>query len=98
MPMGLNAYEKADRTKLEKRILYTSFPSGAVEKMCKRQKFICPACGQSLCNGEDIEAHHSPSLKDLRLYATPNTRVKTVALYKICHSWIHKELRKNPES
>jgi len=49
--MGLNAYEKADRKLLEKRVLYTSFPSGTVEKICKRQKFICLACGQSLSNG-----------------------------------------------
>jgi hypothetical protein len=27
-------------------------------------------CGQSLSNGEDIEVHHLPSLKDLRLHAT----------------------------
>ena len=91
--MGLNAYEKADRERLEKRVLYTSFPSGTVEKICKRQKFICPACGQSLSNGEDIEVHHSPSLKDLRLLATPNTQVKTVALHKLCHSRIHKDLQ-----
>jgi hypothetical protein len=26
--MGLNAYEKADREKLEKRVIYTSLPSG----------------------------------------------------------------------
>ena len=95
IPMGLNAYEKADRVRLENRTLYTNFPSGAVEKICKRQKFICPACGQSLSNGEDIEVHHSPSLKDLRLHATPNTRVKTVALHKICHTRIHKESQKS---
>lgn len=94
---GLKAYEKADRAKLENRILYTNFPSGAVEKICKQQKFICPTCGQSLCNGEDVEVHHSPSLENLRLNATPNTRVKTVALHKICHSRLHKELRKNSE-
>lgn len=74
IPMGLNAYEKADRELLEKRVLYTIFPSGTVEKICKRQKFVCPACGQSLSNGENIEVHHLPSLKDLRLLATPNTR------------------------
>jgi len=91
--MKLNAYEKADRELLEKRVLYMSFPSGAVEKICKRQKFVCPACGQSLSNGEDIEVHHSPSLKDLRLLATPNTQVKTVALHKLCHSRMHKDLQ-----
>jgi len=97
IPMGLNAYEKADRAKLENRILYTNFPSGTVEKICRRQKFICPACGQSLSNGEDIEVHHLPSLKNLSLHATPNTRVKTVALHKICHSRVHKELRNGSE-
>jgi RNA-directed DNA polymerase len=93
IPLGLNAYEKADRTKLEKRILYTNFPSGTVEKICKRQKFICPACGQSLCNGEKVEVHHLPSLKDLRLRATPNAQVKLVALHKLCHSQVHRKLR-----
>jgi RNA-directed DNA polymerase len=95
IPTGLNAYEKADRERLETRILYTNFPSGTVEKICRRQKFICPVCGQSLSNGEDIEVHHLPSLKDLRLHATPNTQVKTVALHKICHSRMHKELQKS---
>ena len=91
--VGLNAYEKADCELLEKRVFYTNFPSGMVEKICKRQKFICSACGQSLSNGEDIEVHHFPSLKDLRLLATPNTRVKTVALHKLCHSRMHKDLQ-----
>jgi hypothetical protein len=87
-------YRKVNRNVLlEKRVFYTSFPSGAVEKICKRQKFVCPACGQSLSNSEDIEVHHSPSLKDLRLLATPNTQVKTVALHKLCHSRMHKDLQ-----
>jgi len=89
IPIGLNAHEKADRERLEKRVLYTYLPSGTVEKICRRQKFICPACGQSLGNGEDIEVHHSTSLKDLRLLANTNTRVKTVALHKLCHSRVH---------
>lgn len=94
IPMGLNAYEKADRERLEKRILYTNFPLGTVEKICKRQKFICLVCEQSLGNGEDIEVHHSPSLKDLRLLAISNKQVKTIALHKLCHSRIHKDLQK----
>ena len=93
IPMGLNAYEKADREKLGKRVLYTSLPSGTVEKICRRQKFICPACGQSLSNGEDIEVHHTPSLKVLRLHATLSTQVKTVVLHKLCHSRMHKDLQ-----
>lgn len=52
IPMKLNAYEKADRERLENRILYTNFPFGTVEKICRRQKFICLFCGQSLSNGE----------------------------------------------
>lgn len=96
--MELNAYEKADRELLEKRVLYTSFSSGAVEKICKRQKFVCPACGQSLSNGEDIEIHHSPSLKDLRLLAISNTQVKTVALHKLCHSQMHKDLQNSSKN
>jgi len=94
IPKSLNAYEKADRKRLESRILYTSFPSGTVEKICRRQKFICLVCGQSLSNGEDIEVHHAPSLKDLGLLATPNTQVKTVALHKICHSIMHRRAAK----
>ena len=57
--------------KLKSCIFYTSFFSGTVEKICKRQKLICPACGQSLSNGKNIEVHHVPGLKDLRLFATP---------------------------
>jgi RNA-directed DNA polymerase len=98
IPTGLNAYEKADRERLEKRILYTNFPSGTVEKICRRQKFICPACGQSLSNGEDIEVHHLPSLKDLRLLATSNAQVKTVALHKLCHSRMHKDLQNSSKN
>jgi RNA-directed DNA polymerase len=98
IPAGLNAYEKADRERLEKRVLYTHLPSGTVEKICRRQKFICPACGQSLSNGEDIEVHHSPSLKDLRLPATPNTQVKTVVLHKLCHSRVHKDLQNSSKN
>lgn len=93
IPAGLNAYEKADRGKLEKRIVFTAFPSSPVEKICRRQNFICPACGQSLTNGEDIEVHHSPSLKELNLHATPNAQVKTVVLHKLCHSRMHSKSR-----
>lgn len=96
--MGLNAYEKVSREILEKRVLYTSFPSGTVEKICKRQKFICPACEQSLSNGEDIEVHHLPGLKNLRLLATPNTQVKTVALHKLCHFRGHKDLQNSSKN
>jgi len=93
IPAGLNAYEKADREKLEKRIVFTVFPSSTVEKICRRQNFICPACNQSLTNGEDIEVHHVPSLKELNLHATPNAQVKTVALHKLCHSRMHNRSR-----
>ena len=92
---GLNAYKKADRIKLESRITNLHFFSGAVEKICRRQKFICPACGQSLSNGENIEVHHLPSLKDLRSRATLNMRVKLVALHKLCHSQMHKEFQES---
>lgn len=98
IPMGLNAYEKADCERLKKRTIYTSFLSGTVEKICRRQKFICLACGQSLSNGENIEVHHILSLKELRLLATPNTRVKTVALHKLCHHKDHNDLQKSSKN
>ena len=91
IPLGLNAYKKEDIIKLEKRKVRGAFSSGTVEKTCKRQNFICPACGQSLENGEDIEVHHIPSLKEMRLHSSLNTQVKLVALHKLCHSRIHSK-------
>jgi RNA-directed DNA polymerase len=91
IPIGLNAYKKEDITKLEKRKARVAFPSGTVEKICNRQNLICPACGQSLDNGEDIEVHHIPSLKKMRLHPSPNKQVKLVALHKLCHSRVHSK-------
>jgi RNA-directed DNA polymerase len=88
---GLNAYKEEDLVTLGKRKALAAFPSGTVDKICKRQDFICPACGQSLGNGEDIEVHHLPSLKEMRLHPSPNKRVKTVALHKLCHSRVHSK-------
>jgi RNA-directed DNA polymerase len=91
IPLELNAYKKEDISKLEKRKVRTPFPSGRIEKICNRQNFICLACGQSLDNGEDIEVHHIPSLKEMRLHSSPNKRVKLVALHKLCHSRVHSK-------
>jgi RNA-directed DNA polymerase len=88
---GLNAYQKEDLFKLKKRQDLSVFASGTVEKICRRQDFICPVCGQSLTNGEDIEIHHSPSLKELRLNLSLNKQVKTVALHKLCHIRVHSK-------
>lgn len=90
-PIGLNAYIKEDTIKLERRKTRVTIPSGRVEKICIRQNFICPACGQSLGNGEDIEVHHTPSLKTMRLHPSPNKQVKLVALHKLCHSRVHSK-------
>lgn len=97
--VGLNAYKKADRVNLESRFVHTNFPTSTVEKICRRQEFICPTCEQSLCNGEDIEIHHLSSLKNLSIDATSNTQVKIVALHKLCHLGVHAKLRKkkNPK-
>jgi RNA-directed DNA polymerase len=91
VPIGLNAYIKEDMIKLEKRKTRVPISSGRVEKICIRQNFICPACGQSLGNGENIEVHHIPSLKMMRLHPSPNKRVKLVALHKLCHSRVHSK-------
>ena len=88
LPKGLNAYSEKDLIRLEKR--KPRFSSSTVEKVCAKQKFICPVCGQSLGNGEEVELHHSPSLKDLRLDSSPNKRVKLIALHKLCHRKVHK--------
>jgi RNA-directed DNA polymerase len=101
IPMGLNAYDREDRERLKNRYIYTVFNSGTVEKVCRRQKLICPACGESLANGENIEVHHVPSLKDLKYakkFLKPNLKskdrslplkVKLIALHKLCHARTH---------
>jgi RNA-directed DNA polymerase len=89
---GLNAYEKEGLIKLKKRKEISNFISGTVEKICRRQNFICPVCGQSLTNGEEIEVHHYPSLKEVRLnFTLINKQAKTVALHKLCHIRVHSK-------
>lgn len=34
----------------------------------------------------------------MSLLATPNTQVKTVALYKLCHSRVHKDLQNSSKN
>lgn len=95
IPAGLNAYKKEDYTRLMKRKATVAVTSGMVEKICKRQNFICLVCGQSLGNGEDIEVHHIPSLKELRLHSGLNKQTKLVALHKLCHSRVHSKATKS---
>lgn len=90
---GLNAYKKEDLTKLEKRKARVAVPSGTIERIYNRQNFICPTCGQSLENGEDIEVHHIPSLKEMRSHPSLKKQVKLVALHKLCHLRVHSKER-----
>jgi len=87
----LNAYKKEDLIKLKKRKEHSVLVSGTVEKICRRQNFICLVCGQSLNNGEEIEIHHNPSLKELRLNPSLYKKVKIVALHKLCHTCAHSK-------
>lgn len=58
---GLNAYILIDKLRLERGVSFLA--SSATERVGRRQKFVCPTCGQSLKNGETFELHHSLSLK-----------------------------------
>lgn len=89
-PLGLNAYIEADAKKLAKRA-GSSALTGQAERVCQRQNFICPVCGQSLSNGEEIEIHHTPSLKELNANHIPSKQVKLVALHKLCHLYLHSK-------
>jgi len=62
---GMNAYLPEDKFQLNKRV--TLVASSSVERISARQNFICPGCGQSLANGEAIEVHHLPNLKEWQL-------------------------------
>lgn len=88
---GLNDYKKEDLINPKKIKEHSVLVSGTVEKICRRQDFICLVCGQSLNNGKDIEIHHNPSFKELRLNPSLNKQVKTVALHKLCHTRVHSK-------
>lgn len=51
-PLGLNAYLEADIEKLDKNKSSFNIFTSQVERICRRQNFICPICEQSLANGE----------------------------------------------
>lgn len=90
--IGLNAYITSDRKHLKKRVKLVA--GSTIEKVSKRQKFECPICGQSLTNGEPIELHHSPSLKEWKHNKTSEMTSKNVKLWvthRMCHRMIHKE-------
>ena len=89
--MFIKRLAKEWKIKLKKRKEHSVLVSGTVEKICRRQDFICPVCGQSLNNGEDIEIHHNPSLKEFRLNPSLNKQFKTVALHKLCHTRVHRK-------
>ena len=95
IPMGLNAYEKADRVRLERIVLFILiFLLVRLKKYVNVRNLSALLVGRVLAMVK-IEVHHSLSLKDPRLHATPNTRVKTVVLHKTCHTRIHKESQKS---
>ena len=89
---GMNAYLPEDKLQLNKRVALVA--SSTVERISARQNFICPRCGQSLANGEPIEVHHSPNLKDWQLNQVrknKNMKVKLFALHQLCHRKGHKD-------
>jgi|JI61114BRNA_FD_contig_101_193406_length_4991_multi_4_in_0_out_0_1 RNA-directed DNA polymerase len=89
---GMNAYLSKDKLQLNKNV--TLVASSSVEKIAARQGFICPGCGQNLGNGEQIEIHHSPNLKDWQLSQSQKgnkKNVKLFALHRLCHRKIHNK-------
>lgn len=86
---GLNAYLPEDKLRLERSVTFHA-PS-TIERISARQNFICPVCGQSLRNGETLELHHSPSLKEWQLNLDKNKKVKLFVLHRLCHYRVHKD-------
>lgn len=56
-----------------------------IQKIAHKQGHICPICGQSLYNGEDVHKHHKVSKKDGGKDTYSN--LELVHLY--CHQQIH---------
>lgn len=89
---GMNAYLSKDKLQLSKKV--TLVASSSVEKIAARQNFICLGCGQNLDNGEQIEIHHSPNLKDWQFNQSKKSNQKNVklfALHRLCHRKIHNK-------
>jgi len=45
---------------------------------------------KGLRNGETLELHHSPGLKEWQLNLEKNKKVKLFVLHKLCHQRVHQ--------
>lgn len=87
---GLNACCSSDKVKLQNKKPLLPLTS-RLEKAVIQQKYVCPVCGQSLMNGEELELHHFPSIQELRVTHTLLKNVKLIALHKLCHRQLHRK-------
>jgi RNA-directed DNA polymerase len=55
-------------------------------KIAQNQNWTCPICGEPLCNGEEIETHHTAPVAQGGLDDIENLR----HLHKPCHKQVHK--------
>jgi RNA-directed DNA polymerase len=57
----------------------------SLQKLSKRQNYVCPICGESLFNGETIHKHH----KTPRYLGGKNTYTNLQLVHYFCHQQIH---------
>lgn len=61
------------------------------KKMAREQVGICPICGESLFNDEELQVHHKKPIKD----GGEDTYSNLQLLHLYCHQQIHSTLTKN---
>lgn len=61
--------------------------SPSYQKIAKKQGYVCPACGESLFNDEELHIHHITPLKEGG--SSKYTNLQLVHLY--CHQQIHSQ-------
>jgi RNA-directed DNA polymerase len=59
------------------------------QRLAARQSFVCPVCGESLGNGETVEAHHS----QWRCRGGTDEVANLVLVHLYCHQQLHHERR-----
>ena len=59
------------------------------QRLAARQGFVCPVCGESLGNGEVVEAHHV----QWRCRGGTDEEANLVLVHLYCHQQLHHEPR-----
>ncbi|NDJ26042.1 hypothetical protein GS682_31580 [Nostoc sp. B(2019)] len=70
----------------KRELAKASYHAPSIQKMAQKQSCVCPICGNSLFNGEEIHKHH----KIPKIDGGKDTYSNLQLVHLLCHQQIHQ--------